>query len=41
MKHIPYSIFQTETALIHDAVHVFAAALASLDQSQEVAKDNI
>ena len=27
---------QTETALVHDAVQVFAAALRSLDSSQEI-----
>jgi len=28
--------FQTETALIYDAVHLFAQALNDLDHSQEI-----
>ena len=31
-----YVLFQTETALIYDAVHLFAQALHDLDHSQEI-----
>ena len=31
-----YVPFQTETALIYDAVHLFAQALHDLDHSQEI-----
>lgn len=29
-------VFQTETALIYDAVHLFAMALHDLDHSQDI-----
>ena len=36
MSQNPVPFIKAETALIYDAVHVFASALDSLDQSQEV-----
>ena len=35
---MPYKLilFQTETALIYDAVHLYAQALHDLDRSQEI-----